>query len=57
MKRKSRKKTKSSTTIQKNNGQQNKTTAKLVLFIFGIGPILGIIIFLASKGFFETPKI
>tara|TARA_B100000212_G_C27203480_1_gene459804 strand:+ start:162 stop:335 length:174 start_codon:yes stop_codon:yes gene_type:complete len=57
MKRKSRKKTKNSTIIEKKNEQQNKTTAKLVLFIFGIGPILGIIIFLASKGFFETPKI
>ena len=35
----------------------NKNTAKIVLFIFGIGPIIGIIIFLASKGFFNSPQI
>ena len=34
-----------------------KNSAKLVLFIFGIGPIIGIIIFLFSKGFFDTPLI
>tara|TARA_B100000073_G_C23728309_1_gene569974 strand:+ start:1152 stop:1322 length:171 start_codon:yes stop_codon:yes gene_type:complete len=39
--------------IQENT--QNKNTAKVVLFIFGIGPILGIIFFLASRGFFDTP--
>ena len=43
--------------IQKNieNGQKN--TAKLVLFIFAIGPIIGIIIFLYIKGFFNSPNI
>ena len=30
---------------------------KLVLFIFGIGPIIGIIFFLYSKGFFNSPNI
>ena len=34
-----------------------KNTAKLVLFIFGIGPIIGITIFLFSKGFFNSPNI
>ena len=34
---------------------QTKNSAKLVLFIFGIGPILGILIFLYSKGFFNSP--
>ena len=34
---------------------QTKNSAKLVLFVFGIGPILGIIIFLYSKGFFNSP--
>jgi len=36
---------------------QTKNSAKLVLFIFGIGPIIGIIIFLYSKGFFNSPTI
>jgi len=36
---------------------QTKNSAKLILFIFGIGPIIGIIIFLYSKGFFNTPGI
>ena len=34
-----------------------KNSAKLVLFIFGLGPIIGIIIFLYSKGFFNAPNI
>ena len=36
---------------------QTKNSAKLVLFLFGIGPIIGIIIFLYSKGFFNSPTI
>ena len=36
---------------------QTKNSAKLVLFLFGIGPILGIIIFLYSKGFFNPPNM
>ena len=36
---------------------QTKNSAKLVLFIFGIGPIIGIIIFLFSKGFFNSPSL
>ncbi len=44
--------------IQKRNEKmQTKNSAKLVLFIFGIGPIIGIIIFLYSKGFFNSPNI
>ena len=34
-----------------------KNSAKLVLFIFGIGPIIGITIFLYSKGFFNSPTL
>ena len=34
---------------------QTKNSAKLVLFIFGIGPIIGILIFLYSRGFFDSP--
>ena len=36
---------------------QTKNSAKLVLFLFGIGPIIGIIIFLYSKGFFNSPTL
>jgi len=36
---------------------QTKNSAKLVLFIFGIGPIIGIIIFLYGKGFFNPPNM
>ena len=36
---------------------QTKNSAKLVLFIFGIGPIIGITIFLYSKGFFNSPAM
>jgi len=53
-KKKSKKKQNKST----NNAQelgQTKNSAKLVLFIFGIGPIIGITIFLYSKGFFNSP--
>ena len=57
MKKKKKKRKTNTTNIKSNDTNQNKTTAKLVLFIFGIGPILGIIIFLASKGFFNSPSI
>ena len=36
---------------------QTKNSAKLVLFIFGIGPIIGITVFLFSKGFFNSPNL
>tara|TARA_B100000212_G_C26897632_1_gene332304 strand:- start:287 stop:466 length:180 start_codon:yes stop_codon:yes gene_type:complete len=36
--------------------EQSKTTAKIVLTVFGLGPIIGIIVFLASKGFFNSPN-
>tara|TARA_B100000963_G_scaffold238477_1_gene208531 strand:+ start:335 stop:505 length:171 start_codon:yes stop_codon:yes gene_type:complete len=56
MKKKSKKSNKKSVKkINNKNVEQNKTTAKLVLTVFGLGPILGIIIFLASKGFFNSP--
>ena len=49
----------SKTLIKKDNNQlgQTKNSAKLILFIFGIGPIIGIIVFLFSKGFFNSPDI
>ena len=61
MKKKMKKKSKKiqkKTSIKKINNkdvEQNKTTAKIVLTVFGLGPIIGIIIFLASKGFFNSP--
>tara|TARA_Y100000991_G_C21892022_1_gene314204 strand:+ start:155 stop:325 length:171 start_codon:yes stop_codon:yes gene_type:complete len=36
---------------------QTKNSAKLVLLIFGIGPIIGFTIFLYFKGFFNSPNI
>ncbi len=35
------------------NTEINSFNAKLVLFVFGVGPIILISIFLASKGFFD----
>ena len=57
MKKKSKKRKGNSNITYKKDSNENKNTAKIVLFIFGIGPIIGIIIFLASKGFFNSPQI
>ncbi len=55
-KKKSKKNQANSNLIEKKLGQ-TKNSAKLVLFVFGIGPIIGIILFLYSKGFFNSPNI
>jgi len=55
MKKKSKKSKKNSIKKINNKNVENKTTAKIVLTVFGLGPIIGIIIFLASKGFFNSP--
>ena len=55
MKKKSKKSKKNSIKTFNKDLEQNKTTAKIVLTVFGLGPIIGIIIFLASKGFFNSP--
>ena len=55
-----KKKSKKNQTKLKINNQelgQTKNSAKLVLFVFGIGPIIGIILFLFSKGFFNSPTL
>ena len=57
MKRNSKKRKVNSNISNKIDSDENKNTAKIVLFIFGIGPIIGIIVFLASKGFFNAPQI
>ena len=55
-KKKSRKNQANSNLIDQKLGQ-TKNSAKLVLFVFGIGPIIGIIIFLYNKGFFNSPTM
>ena len=57
MKKKSKRRKVNSNITYKKDSDENKNTAKIVLFVFGIGPIIGIIIFLASKGFFNPPQI
>ena len=55
-----KKKLKKIETKSRNKNQelgQTKNSAKLVLFVFGIGPIIGIIIFLFSNGFFDSPEL
>ena len=56
---KNKKSKKNQTKINKKNKElgQTKNSAKLVLFVFGIGPIIGITIFLYSKGFFNSPNM
>ena len=46
-----------SKTIESN--EENKTTprtAKIVLFVFGVGPLILMCIFLFSNGFFNSPR-
>ena len=57
MKKKKSKKIKPNSNSTDQKLGQTKNSAKLVLFVFGIGPIIGIIIFLYSKGFFNSPNI
>ena len=57
MKKKKSKKIKTKFKKKSQELGQTKNSAKLVLFVFGIGPIIGIIIFLYSKGFFNSPTI
>ncbi len=57
---KNKKNSKKNQTKSNQNNQelgQTKNSAKLVLFIFGLGPIIGITIFLYSKGFFNSPNM
>ena len=57
MKKKKSKKIQNRSKIKNQELGQTKNSAKLVLFVFGIGPIIGIIIFLYTKGFFNSPTI
>ena len=57
MKKKKSKQIQTKTNIKNQELDQTKNSAKLVLFVFGIGPIIGITIFLYSKGFFNSPNM
>ena len=57
MKKKKSKKIKIKSHNQNQELGQTKNSAKFILFIFGIGPIIGITIFLYSKGFFNSPNM
>ena len=57
MKKKKSKKIKATSNIKNQELGQTKNSAKLILFIFGIGPIICIKIFLYSKGFFNSPSM
>ena len=57
MKKKKSKKIQSITNKKNQELGQTKNSAKLILFVFGIGPIIGITIFLYSKGFFNSPNM
>ena len=55
--KKNKKNIKKRITKKNNELGQTKNSAILILFVFGLGPIIGIIIFLYSKGFFNSPNI
>ena len=57
MKKKKPKKIQSKPNKKNKELGQTKNSAKLVLFVFGIGPIIGITIFLYSQGFFNSPNM
>ena len=57
MKKKKSKKSQPNPNLTDQKLGQTKNSAKLVLFVFGLGPIIGIIIFLYSKGFFNSPTM
>ena len=57
MKKKKSKKIKTKSNFKDQKLGQTKNSAKLVLFVFGIGPIVGIILFLYTKGFFNSPNM
>tara|TARA_Y100001968_G_scaffold64672_1_gene55419 strand:+ start:1735 stop:1905 length:171 start_codon:yes stop_codon:yes gene_type:complete len=43
--------------ITQSNDEQNTSprTAKIVLFVFGVGPLILMCLFLSSNGFFSSP--
>ena len=57
MKKKKSKKNQTNSNLKDQKLGQTKNSAKLVLFVFGMGPIIGIIIFLYTRGFFNSPTL
>ena len=57
MKKKKSKKIKTKSIKKNPELGQTKNSAKFILFVFGIGPIIGITILLYSKGFFNSPNM
>tara|TARA_B100001029_G_C14838371_1_gene326917 strand:- start:309 stop:479 length:171 start_codon:yes stop_codon:yes gene_type:complete len=53
--KKSKKKVSSNIINQTEEQQTSPRNAKIVLFVFGVGPLLLMCVFLFSKGFFNSP--
>ena len=53
--KKSKKKVVSNVIDSTEEKQTNPRTAKIVLFVFGVGPLLLMCLFLFSNGFFNSP--
>ena len=48
-------KTKNQSSKNSSSEETSPARAKAVLFVFGVGPLLIMIIFLAANGFFDSP--
>ena len=55
MTRKSKKKINSKISNLSSEKETNPRTAKIVLFVFGLGPLILMCLFLFSNGFFTSP--
>ena len=53
--KKAKKQVKYNTTDSTGKEKTTPRTAKLVLFVFGVGPLLLMCLFLFSNGFFSSP--
>ena len=53
--KKSRKKVTSTIKDQNEGAEASPRTAKIVLFVFGLGPLILMCLFLFSNGFFNSP--
>ena len=54
-KQKSKKKSTSNQIEAKENTKTTPRTAKIVLFVFGVGPLILMCLFLFENGFFNSP--
>ena len=54
-KRKSKTSRNKKSSLQKENVETTSQTAKIVLLVFGIGPLLLMALFLYLNGFFDSP--